>query len=119
MAINLERLSRVLHFLFNHVKELELSYNCAKLQVKTWTDFSLQSFEIYGYTLFEMRKPLVYKFFFTLKLWPDKVFNTFNSSGRNQEIWKYLLQIWKTQKAIVMNYNLFQNTSCLGDASSF
>ena len=38
------------------------------------TDFFLQLFEIYGYTQSEMRKTLVCKFFFTLKLWPDKVF---------------------------------------------
>ena len=68
MAIYLESLSSMVHFPFNHVKELELSHNCAKRQVKAWADFFLQSFEIYGYTEFEMTRTLVCKFFFTLKL---------------------------------------------------
>ena len=42
MAIYLESLSSMVHFPFNHVKELELSNNCAKLQVKTWGRFFLQ-----------------------------------------------------------------------------
>ena len=42
---------------------------------KLGADLFLQWFEIYGYTQFEMRRTLVCKFFFTLKLWPDKVFN--------------------------------------------
>ena len=36
MAIHLESLSSMVHFPFNHVKELEFSYNCAKRQVKAW-----------------------------------------------------------------------------------
>ena len=53
----------------------ELSHSCAKQQVKAWGRFFLQWFEIYGYTQFEMRRTFVCKFFFTLKLWPVKVFN--------------------------------------------
>ena len=34
MTIFLESLSSMVRFLFNHVKELELSHNCAKRQVK-------------------------------------------------------------------------------------
>ena len=36
MAIYLESLPSMVHFPFNHVKELELSHNCAKWQVKAW-----------------------------------------------------------------------------------
>ena len=39
MAIYLESLSSMVHFPFNHMKELELSYNCAKRQVKAWGRF--------------------------------------------------------------------------------
>ena len=39
MAIYLESLSSIVHFPFNYVKELELSHNCAKRQVKAWADF--------------------------------------------------------------------------------
>ena len=42
---------------------------------KLGADLFLQWFEIYSYTQFEMRITLVCRFFFTLKLWPDKVFN--------------------------------------------
>ena len=31
-----ETLSSMVHFPFNHLKELELSHNCAKLKVKVW-----------------------------------------------------------------------------------
>ena len=36
MAITLESLSSMVHFPFNHVKELDLGHNCAKRQVKAW-----------------------------------------------------------------------------------
>ena len=36
MAIYLESLSSMVNFPFNHVKELELSHNCATRQVKAW-----------------------------------------------------------------------------------
>ena len=39
MAIYLESLSSMVHFPFNHVKELELSHTCAKRQVKVWGRF--------------------------------------------------------------------------------
>ena len=42
---------------------------------KLGEDIFLQWFEIYGYTQFQMRKTLVCKFFFTLKLESDKIFN--------------------------------------------
>ena len=42
---------------------------------KLGADFFLQWFEIYGYTQFERRRTLGCEFFFTLKLWHDKVFN--------------------------------------------
>ena len=64
----------MVHFPFNRVKELELSHNCAKRQVRAWGRFFLQcQFEIYSYTQFEMRGMLARNFFFTLKLSP--VFN--------------------------------------------
>ena len=37
MAIYLESLSDMVHFRFNHVKELDVSHNCAKRQGKAWT----------------------------------------------------------------------------------
>ena len=39
MAIYLESLSSLVHFPFNHVKELELSHNCAKRKSKLGADF--------------------------------------------------------------------------------
>ena len=39
MAIYREILSSMVHFPFNQVKELELSHDCAKRQVKLGTDF--------------------------------------------------------------------------------
>ena len=44
---------------------------------KLGADFFLQWFKSYDYTQFEMRRKLVCKFFFPLKLWPDKVFNRY------------------------------------------
>ena len=74
MAIYLESLSSMVHFPFNHVKELELSHNLlCQIASKLGADFFLQWFEIYGYTHFEMRRMLDCKFFVTLKLWSDKV----------------------------------------------
>ena len=43
MAIYLESLSSMVYFPFNHVKELELSHNCAKPQVKAWGRFFFYS----------------------------------------------------------------------------
>ena len=42
LAIYVESLSSMVQFPFNHVKELELSNNCAKQQVKAWDRFFLQ-----------------------------------------------------------------------------
>ena len=39
MAIYLESLACMVHFPFNHMNELELSYNCAKRHVKAWGRF--------------------------------------------------------------------------------
>ena len=39
MVVYLESLSSVVHFPFNHVKELKLSHDCAKRQVKAWGRF--------------------------------------------------------------------------------
>ena len=39
MLIYLESLSSMVHFPFNHEKELDLSHNCAKRQVKAWDRF--------------------------------------------------------------------------------
>ena len=47
MAIYLESLSSMVHFSFNHVKELELSHICAKRQVKAKGRFFPEGFEIY------------------------------------------------------------------------
>ena len=41
MAIYLKSLSSMVHFPFDHVKELELSHNCAS-KSKLWVDFFLQ-----------------------------------------------------------------------------
>ena len=66
MVIYLDGLSGVVHFPFNHVKELELGYNCAKWQIKAFSRFLSTNSEIYGYTQFELRRTLVCKFFFTI-----------------------------------------------------
>ena len=42
MAVYLESLSSMIHFPFNHVKELDLSHNCAKRKVEAWGRFFLQ-----------------------------------------------------------------------------
>ena len=39
MAIYLESLACIVHFPFNHMNELGLSYNCAKRHVKAWGRF--------------------------------------------------------------------------------
>ena len=39
MAFYLESLSSMVHFPFNHVKEFELSHNCAERQIKAWGRF--------------------------------------------------------------------------------
>ena len=39
IAIYLESLLSMVHFPFNRVKELEVSHNCAKRQVKAWGRF--------------------------------------------------------------------------------
>ena len=64
MATYLESLSSMVHYFFNHEKELERSQNGKS---KLGADFFLQWLEIYGYTQFEMRRTLVYKFSFTPK----------------------------------------------------
>ena len=43
MAIYHESLSSMVHFPVNHVKELELSDNCAKQKVNGWGRFLLYS----------------------------------------------------------------------------
>ena len=62
-------------FLSTTWKSLSLVIIVPNGKSKLGADFFLQWFEIYGYTQFEMRRTLVCKFFFTLKLWPDNVFN--------------------------------------------
>ena len=47
MSIYLESLACMVHFLFNHMNELELSYNCMS---KLGADLFLKWFEIHGYT---------------------------------------------------------------------
>ena len=42
MVIYLKSLSSMVHFPFDHMKELELGHNCAKQQVKAWGRFFLQ-----------------------------------------------------------------------------
>ena len=74
MAIYLESFSSMVHF-FNHVKELEQVITVPNAKAKIEADFFLQWLEIYGYTQFEMRRKLVCKLFFHLKLWHDKIFN--------------------------------------------
>ena len=74
MAIYLESLYGIVNFFQPRERDLELANNCAKRQSKLDAYFFYS--EIYGYTQFKMRGALVCKFFFTLKLWPDKVFNS-------------------------------------------
>ena len=60
----------MVRFPFNHVKELKLSHICAKRQVKAWGRFFFYSDLKFTarHVEFEMRRTLVSKFFFTLKL---------------------------------------------------
>ena len=48
MEIYLKSLACMVHFPFNQMNELELSYNYAKRHVKLGADLFLQRFEIYG-----------------------------------------------------------------------